>query len=170
MRCRERISRATAALLAQRGSRGIALLAAFATAAVAAALAPFVAYGAGARPHRLPARPWSGGNYGWPVKPFHRQHPVRGNFGDPRTIFAAPPTSRALLNGSVLSHFHYGIDICSWRGTAVYPVRAGVVTGVSGEHGLERVTVASQAGRTFVYTHVVPAVAVGQTVDAETTV
>ena len=22
--------------------------------------------------------------YGWPVKPFHRQHPVRGFFGDPR--------------------------------------------------------------------------------------
>ena len=22
--------------------------------------------------------------YGWPVKPFHRQHPVRGHFGDPR--------------------------------------------------------------------------------------
>ncbi len=22
--------------------------------------------------------------YGWPVKPFHRQHPVRGYFGDPR--------------------------------------------------------------------------------------
>ena len=25
-----------------------------------------------------------GPTYGWPVKPFHRQHPVRGFFGDPR--------------------------------------------------------------------------------------
>src|SRR5579859_7113889 len=24
--------------------------------------------------------------YHWPVKPFTRQHPVRGNFGDPRTV------------------------------------------------------------------------------------
>ena len=37
--------------------------------------------------------------YGWPVKPFDQPHPVRGNFGDPRTIFAGPPTQRTLLSG-----------------------------------------------------------------------
>jgi hypothetical protein len=29
----------------------------------------------------------SAGSYCWPVKPFGRQHPVRGSFGDPRTVF-----------------------------------------------------------------------------------
>jgi hypothetical protein len=28
--------------------------------------------------------------YPWPLKPFHRQHPVRGYFGDPRTVVFAP--------------------------------------------------------------------------------
>ena len=28
--------------------------------------------------------------YGWPLKPFHKAHPIRGNFGDPRTIFSDP--------------------------------------------------------------------------------
>ena len=27
------------------------------------------------------------GSYGWPVKPFDRPHPIRGGFGDPRTVF-----------------------------------------------------------------------------------
>ena len=31
--------------------------------------------------------------YGWPLKPFHRQHPVRGYFGDPRIA----PTEEGLL-------------------------------------------------------------------------
>ena len=31
-------------------------------------------------------------DYSWPVKPFDRQHPVRGSFGDPRTLFAQSPT------------------------------------------------------------------------------
>ena len=25
--------------------------------------------------------------YPWPLKPFNRQHPIRANFGDPRTRF-----------------------------------------------------------------------------------
>jgi hypothetical protein len=25
--------------------------------------------------------------YPWPVKPFDKQHPIRGFFGDPRTVF-----------------------------------------------------------------------------------
>ena len=26
--------------------------------------------------------------YGWPVRPFNKQHPIRGGFGDPRTVFS----------------------------------------------------------------------------------
>ena len=33
-------------------------------------------------------------SYGWPVKPFNRQHPVRGSFGDPRSVFRGTPTLR----------------------------------------------------------------------------
>src|SRR2546425_8557731 len=63
--------------------------------------------------------------YGWPVKPFDQPHPIRGNFGDPRTIFAGPPTQRTLLSGSGVFQFHDGIDISAPDGTAVYPVASG---------------------------------------------
>lgn len=36
-------------------------------------------------------------SYGWPVKPFDRQHPVRGSFADPRSIFRGNPTLRGLM-------------------------------------------------------------------------
>ena len=35
------------------------------------------------------ALPAAAAAYPWPVKPFDQQHPVRGFFGDPRTIFVA---------------------------------------------------------------------------------
>ena len=60
--------------------------------------------------------------YPWPVKPFHRQHPVRGYFGDPRTVIYAPRLG--------LFSFHNGIDISAWTGNAVYPVLSGVVVRV----------------------------------------
>jgi len=47
--------------------------------------------------------------YGWPVEPFDRQHPVRGNFGDPRTVFAGPPDRPTLLTGAGAFQFHFGI-------------------------------------------------------------
>jgi murein DD-endopeptidase MepM/ murein hydrolase activator NlpD len=54
-------------------------------------------------------------SYGWPVKPFDQQHPVRGFFGDPR-IGAAGGTS-----------FHFGIDVSAADGTSVFAVTAGTV-------------------------------------------
>ena len=52
--------------------------------------------------------------YPWPVKPFDRQHPVRGFFNDPRVQDA--------------SHaFHFGIDVSAPDGTAVYAVTPGKV-------------------------------------------
>src|SRR5262249_24351290 len=49
--------------------------------------------------------------YGWPLKPFHSPHPVRGNFGDPRMVFDGPPTAATLYRGSGSFSFHRGADI-----------------------------------------------------------
>src|SRR5262245_9551961 len=108
----------------------------------------------------------TGGSYGWPVKPFHSPHPVRGNFGDPRTRFKAPPTMRGVLHGTGSFSFHQGIDISAADGTAVYPVMSGTVVAISEEW------VRVQAGddRTFEYWHITPAVHTGQTVQADATV
>jgi len=88
--------------------------------------------------HRPAVRP----SYGWPVKPFNRQHPVRGYLNDPRG-----------------HDFHFGIDISAPDGTPVYAVEAGQVflensraVGVRG------------AARTFSYWHIEPAVRSGQRV------
>jgi hypothetical protein len=104
--------------------------------------------------------------YGWPVKPFDRPHPVRGGFGDPRTVFAGPPTKRTLMSGNGLFQFHNGVDISAPDGTAVYPVESGTVETVMDEW----VGVACADGRAFKYWHLVPAVQVGQHVDADATV
>lgn len=52
--------------------------------------------------------------YGWPVKPFERQHPVRGFLNDPRI-------------GARSRAFHFGIDIAAPDGTAVYAVAGGTL-------------------------------------------
>jgi Peptidase family M23 len=80
-------------------------------------------------------------SYGWPLKPFDRQHAVRSFFDDPRQ------------EGAGASSFHFGIDISAPDGTAVYAVADGVVR-------LQPDAVALVAAdRTFSYWHVVPAVA-----------
>src|SRR5438034_8776441 len=56
-------------------------------------------------------------SYGWPVRPFDRQHPVRGSFGDPRTVFTAPPTTAGVLRGAGQFSFHEGVDISAPNGT-----------------------------------------------------
>ena len=88
--------------------------------------------------HRAGVRP----SYGWPVKPFNRQHPVRANLNDPRNG-----------DGDTKS-FHFGIDVSAPNGTAVYAVEAGHVFLTRG-----RMAVAVQgATRTFGYWHIMPAV------------
>lgn len=78
--------------------------------------------------------------YGWPLKPFDRQHPVRAFLDDPRVG----------AHGSVA--FHFGIDISGADGTPVYAVEAGTVY-------LHGDSVAVAAGKhVFGYWHVVPAV------------
>lgn len=61
--------------------------------------------------------------YPWPIRPFHVQHAIRGNFDDPRT-----------LRGSIDAEgynplsFHSGVDIQAPDGTPVYAVNAGQVS------------------------------------------
>jgi hypothetical protein len=109
------------------------------------------------------SRPYS---YGWPVKPFDRQHPVRDYFGDPRSVFDGDPTMRGLMTSRCACSLHQGIDISVPDGTAVYPVRSGLVRIVT-THWVE---VDSDDGVGFQYWHIKPLVAVGDHVSARETV
>jgi hypothetical protein len=102
--------------------------------------------------------------YPWPVKPFHQQHPIRGNFGDPRTVF----TDSLFTNGADgpgTFQFHNGIDIAAPDGTVVYPVVSGTARLIDGE----AVSVVTKDGRSFQYFHIVPTVIDGEHVFAERT-
>jgi hypothetical protein len=84
----------------------------------------------------------------WPIKPFDRQHPVRGQFGDPR------------IGDHGGSSFHFGVDVAALDGTAVFAVDGGRVS-IDGEN----ITVIEVEGaREHSYWHVVPAVADGSRV------
>lgn len=84
----------------------------------------------------------SRGTYGWPLKPFNRQHPIRGYFNDPR-------------NGKHGSHsFHFGIDVSAPDGTPVYAVLSGVVHMTSDR----AVAVMHAGGWSTAYWHIVPVV------------
>src|SRR5205085_2882253 len=106
------------------------------------------------------------GPYSWPVKPFNQAHPIRGSFGDPRTLFFGPPSARTLLGGNGSFTFHTGVDVSAPDGTAVYPVESGTVRSVSNTW----IAVDGGNGRTFQYWHIASAVSVGQHVDAQATV
>jgi murein DD-endopeptidase MepM/ murein hydrolase activator NlpD len=108
------------------------------------------------------AGPETQSSYGWPVKPFDRQHPVRGSFGDPRSIFRGAPTRRGLMTTRCACSYHQGIDISAPDGTAVYPVRSGVVRIVTPDW----VEVDSGGGHAFQYWHIRSAVRVGDRVEA----
>lgn len=82
-------------------------------------------------------------SYNWPVKPFGRQHPVRGFLNDPRIA----------KRGSCA--FHFGIDISAPDGTAVYAVEAGTVYFDSPR---AIAVVALDRSHTFGYWHIVPVV------------
>lgn len=105
-------------------------------------------------------------SYAWPVKPFDREHPVRAYFGDPRTVFDAPPTQHGLMTGGGTFGFHQGVDISAPDGTAVYPVVSGTVSGTTDEW----VGVETGGGRAFKYWHIRPAVRLGDHVVAGVTV
>jgi hypothetical protein len=84
--------------------------------------------------------------YGWPVKPFHQQHPVRGFFGDPR-----------ITDHGTSRNFHFGVDISAPNGTAVYATLSGRIF----LENPEVVTISDGHGREFSYWHIVPVVRTG---------
>jgi hypothetical protein len=88
--------------------------------------------------HRHSVRP----GYGWPVKPFSRQHPVRAYLNDPRNG-----------HGDAKS-FHFGVDITAPTGSPVYAVEPGEVFVTRGR---KAVAVRSRTS-IFGYWHVKPAV------------
>ena len=110
------------------------------------------------------------GDYQWPLKPFDQPHPIRGSFGDPRTIFRTPPTEDGLMTGDGKFSFHFGVDIWGPNGTAVYPVVSGTVLRVSHEKHREYVVINTGNSRSFEYWHVRAVVHPGQRVEAGATV
>jgi murein DD-endopeptidase MepM/ murein hydrolase activator NlpD len=76
---------------------------------------------------------------------------VRGNFGDPRTIFNVAPAASG-LNGPGQFSFHNGVDISAPANTPVYPVMSGTAYAVS----REQVNVDVRPGLTFQYIHINP--------------
>jgi murein DD-endopeptidase MepM/ murein hydrolase activator NlpD len=56
--------------------------------------------------------------YPWPFKPFNQQHPVRGFFGDPRSVYLNGVLAGGFDGPSFLS-FHQGVDISAPDGTSL---------------------------------------------------
>lgn len=91
-------------------------------------------------------------SYHWPIKPFNRQHPIRGAFGDPRTLAPDQPFGVTYPGDSeppLAYAFHTGVDIVAKRGTPVYPVVSGVVVKATAKE----IAVHSLGDRSFVYFH-----------------
>ena len=98
------------------------------------------------------------GAYGWPVTPFDQPHPIRGGFGDPRTVFKGADTEQTILSGDGSFSFHQGLDISAPDGSPVYAVASGTVVRARGG----RVTVDCGNGRSMQYWHIDPIARVGQ--------
>ena len=90
------------------------------------------------------------GAFGWPVKPFDQPHPIRGNFGDPRTVFDGSRSQRTIDIGDGMFQFHHGVDISAPDGSPVFAVADGTITRTHGD----RVTVECVNGRALEYWHI----------------
>jgi hypothetical protein len=104
--------------------------------------------------------------YHWPVKPFDRQHPIRGAFGDPRTLVTDRPFGVTRPHDRGQYSFHSGVDIAAAPGTPVYPVTDGHVVLV----GRHAIVIDSSNKRQFYYWHLHDNVVLGQQVVAGQTV
>jgi len=102
--------------------------------------------------------------YPWPVRPFNKQHPIRANFGDPRTVFQLALFQNG-IEGPGTFQFHNGVDIGAPDGTNVYPVVSGIAVLLDAES----LAVKTQDGRVFQYFHIVPLVQNGEKVVAQKT-
>jgi hypothetical protein len=104
--------------------------------------------------------------YHYPIRPFDQQHPIRGFFGDPRTL-TTEEFAQTSSNAPGSFGFHNGVDITAAAGTPVYPVVSGVV---SARLYADEVTVQTRDGRRFQYYHLRPVVHLGQRVIVDRTV
>src|SRR3954453_22682763 len=80
-------------------------------------------------------------SYGWPDKPFHVQHAIRGSFGDPRIAG----------NDEAGGTFHFGVDISAPNGTPVYATLDGIATIMTTHR--DTVTVSAGGGVVHEYWH-----------------
>ena len=115
------------------------------------------------------ALPSAAAAYSWPFKPFNKQHPIRGFFGDPRTVYENGVLAGG-FDGPGFFSFHQGIDIAAPNGTPVYPVMSGTA------HYLGASVLNVYAGQvdgnavTFQYFHLTPVVGEGEQVIARKTI
>src|SRR3954467_7108500 len=101
----------------------------------------------------------------WPIKPFDKQHPIRANFGDPRTRFLNTVLTDGLQGPGTFA-FHNGIDIAAPPDTPVYPVISGKVHYIDSS----AISVKTKGRGVFQYFHLVASVRNGQRVVAGKTV
>lgn len=111
------------------------------------------------------AFPATAAAYSWPVKPFFQPHPIRGGFGDPRTVFTDTADTDGLTGPGSFT-FHNGVDITAPYGTPVYPVLSGTAHLIAAG----TVAVSTKGSIQFQYQHVTPAVKNGQHVVVRRTV
>ena len=103
--------------------------------------------------------------YPWPFRPFDKQHPIRGFFGDPRTVYENGILAGA-FDGPGFISFHQGVDIAAPNGTPIYAVETGTV------HYLGAATLNLVTGHDviFQYFHIIPIAGEGQQAIAKKTV
>lgn len=101
----------------------------------------------------------------WPIKPFNKQHPIRANFGDPRTRFLNTMLTDG-LQGPGTFLFHNGIDIAAPQDTPVYPVISGKVRYIDDS----AISVRTKGRGVFQYFHIIVTVRNGENVVAGRTI
>jgi peptidase M23-like protein len=113
----------------------------------------------------LAAAPAAAAKYPWPVKPFDKPHPIRGFFGDPRTVYENGILSNPFAGQGFIS-FHQGVDISAPNGTPVYAVENGVVHYL----GASTLNLVTNHDVTFQYFHITPVAGEGEQVRARRTI
>jgi hypothetical protein len=99
--------------------------------------------------------------YPWPFKPFNQQHPIRGFFGDPRTVYDNGILAGA-FEGIGSFGFHQGVDISAPNGTPVYAVADGTAHYL----GSATLNLVTENSITFQFFHIIPVVGEGEHVTA----